>query len=253
MKQLSIPNSKGQKLAAIVDYPESNTGKLAILCPGFLDTKDYDHLVELSKALAGIGYTVARFNPTGTWDSEGDIAEYTTSQYLQDIKSVLDYMTKEHEYTHILLGGHSRGGMVSILFAARNPRVSAVLGIMPSSGRSLMGARRENWQQTGFSTSQRDIPGTAEKKEFKVPYSHVVDRDQYDVAEEAKKVKVPILFIAGQADTLVPPPDVKVIFDAANEPKQFIVIPGIGHDYRYHSSEVKIVNETILKALQNGL
>ena len=37
-----------------------------------------------------LGYTVVRLQPTGTWDSEGDILDYTTTQYLVDVKHVLE-------------------------------------------------------------------------------------------------------------------------------------------------------------------
>ncbi|MBM3257492.1 MAG: alpha/beta hydrolase [Candidatus Liptonbacteria bacterium] len=118
IEKIQIPSSLGKKLVAAVHYPESQmdppageASKLAILCPGYLDTKEYPHLIELAKTLAEKGYTSVRFDPTGTWESEGDIAEYTTSQFLKDIQSVLEYMLRERSYEHILLGGHSRGGM----------------------------------------------------------------------------------------------------------------------------------------------
>src|SRR3989344_8435825 len=117
MEKLKIPNPKGQNIAAVIHQPETAMGKLAILCPGFLDTKDYAHLVELAKSLANEGYTVVRFDPIGTWESGGDISDYTTSEYLEDIKTVIEYMLHEGNYKHILLGGHSRGAMVSIIYA----------------------------------------------------------------------------------------------------------------------------------------
>src|SRR3989344_8561901 len=126
MKEVKIPNTKGQNIAAVVHHPETQTEKLAILCPGYLDTKDYDHLVTLADALAERGYTAVRFDPTGTWESEGEISDYLTSQYIKDVKSVLDYMLKEGNFIHVLVCGHSRGGMVSLLYAARDPRISAV-------------------------------------------------------------------------------------------------------------------------------
>jgi len=248
MKIKTIPSTKGS-LAVAVEYPENQTDRLAILCPGYLDSKDYKHLVGLSEELSKKGYTVVRFDPTGTWESEGEISDYTTTQYLVDIKSVLEYMLKENTYTNILLGGHSRGGQVSLLYAARDKRISLVLGIMPSSG-PMVGRRREEWKETGISISQRDLPNNkGEKREFRVPFSHVEDRDKYDVVGDVKNIKVPIILIAGELDDLVLPEDVKEIFDNANEPKKFITIASIGHDYRHNDEEVKIVGEKIIENL----
>ena len=201
--------------------------------------------------LCSQGYVAVRFDPTGTWGSEGSIAEYTTTQYLDDIRSIFEYMLQRRDYPHILLGGHSRGGMVSILFATRDPRISLVLGIMPSSGRSMTERRREEWRTTGVSVSRRDVPGAPnECKEFRVPYTHVEDRDRYDVIADIRNVRVPIILIAGEHDGLVRLEDVREIFDNANEPKTLTVIPGIGHDYRHRDDEVARVNEVVLEQLQ---
>lgn len=250
MEKVKIPNSKVQNLAAVIDRPKIATSKLAILCPGFLDTKDYTHLAELAKTLVNRGYTVARFDPTGTWESEGKIADYTTSQYLADVKSVLEYMLRESDYKHVLLGGHSRGGMVSILYAARDRRISTVVAIMPSSPYTFTGKRREEWEKTGVCVALRDVPEKGGNREFRVPFSHVTDREQYNVFEDVKKVRAPLILVTGELDKAVLPEHVKMIFDLANEPKKFIEIPKIGHDYRHSLSEVTIVNEEIMNSLK---
>lgn len=251
IEEIKIPSSKGN-LAATIHYPEKKTERLAILCSGKLDSKDYKHLVGLADSLSKQGYTVVRFDVTGIWESDGDISDYTTTQYLEDIKKVLDYMLRQANFTHILLGGHSRGGQVSILYASQDPRISLVLGIMPSSKRTMTGQRYDEWKKTGFRVSYRDLPNDkSRKREFRVPFSHAKDMDQYDVIEDVKRIKVPIIFVAGELDDVVLPEYVKEIFDNANEPKMFIIIPGIGHDYRYNDSEVEMVNEKILNQLDS--
>ncbi|MEK9130312.1 MAG: alpha/beta hydrolase [Patescibacteria group bacterium] len=248
--ETKILSTKGY-LAVAIHYPKNKTDKLAILCLGYLDSKDYGGLVGLAETLEKQGYTVVRFEPTGTWKSEGNISDYTTSQYLEDIGNVLNYMLNQANYKQILLGGHSRGGQVSILYAARDSRVSIVLGIMPSSG-PIQGKHRKEWEKVGVSISQRDLPNDKNKtREFRVPFNHVLDKDQYDAVGDAKKIKVPIILIAGELDDLVLPDEVKKIYNNANEPKKFLVIPNIGHNYRHNDSEVKIVNEKILEQLNS--
>ncbi len=247
---VKIKNSKGHNLEGVISTPSVITEKLAILCPGFLDTKDYTHLVMLAEDLAKIGFTVIRFDPTGTWGSEGDISEYLTSQYLKDIKNVLEYMLKQNNFSHILLGGHSRGGMVSILYSAQDSRISSVLAVMPSSQRTMVSKRAENWEKNGYSLNPRDIPETNGMKEFKVPYSHVIDRKKFDVFADIKKVHVPIIVVAGELDKACLPEDVKDLFDQANEPKKFIFMENIGHDYRKNVSEIEKVNKKIISAVE---
>lgn len=247
--KIKIKSSKGD-LSAVIHYPEMESKKLAILCSGFLDSKDYAHLVGLADALSGKGYVVVRFDATGIWESDGDISDYTTTQYLEDIKNVLEYILGQSNYDHILLGGHSRGGMVSIIYAAGDPRISVVLGVMPASKNIMPEEKRTAWKNAGYKISERDLPESSEKKiEFKVPFSHVEDREKYDTVQSVKMVSVPIIVLAGELDDIVLPEEVKNIFDHANEPKRFVMLSNIGHDYRHNDSEVELVNKKIIHEL----
>lgn len=251
MKRIKIRTPKGN-IAAVAHYPKNKTDRLAILCPGYLDTKDYDHLVKLAEDLAKIGYTTVRFDPIGTWESEGDISNYTTTQYLSNIKSVLEYMLKRNSFKHILIGGHSRGGMVSILYAVKDRRISMVVGIMPSSFMRKDDERVIEAKKNGFSISFRDLPENKNRKiEFRVPYSHFQDNLKYNALKDVKKLKVPLILVAGELDKMSPAEKVKRIFDEANEPKKFITIKGIGHEYRHDPSQIKKVNNEIIKFLSN--
>lgn len=247
----TIPSTKGN-LAAEIHYPEIKTDRLAILCPGYLDSKDYKHLVGLAEELCKRGYTVVRFDPTGIWDSQGEMADYTMTQSLTDIKIVLEYMLAQRDFKFILLGGHSRGAEISILYAARDSRISQVLSIMPSSERLMAGPKYEAWKKTGVRISSRDLPEDKnQKREYRVPYAYTEDRKQYNVTKEVEQVKSPIILVAGELDDSVPAKYVKEIFDHANEPKRFIIMPEIGHGYRRDDEEIKIVNQAILSQLEN--
>ena len=248
MENLRIQTPSGKSLAATLHGSAKPGMNLAILCPGYLDTKDYAHLVMLSEDLCNRGYDVLRFDPVGTWGSDGGIEEYTTTEYLADIKSVVEYMLSKHPYSHILLGGHSRGGQMSVLYAARDPRISQVVAIMPSSPLVFDKTRDEKWEAEGISVSKRDIPSGGER-EYRVPYSHNIDRKQYNVLQEVKKVRVPIIFIAGEKDVLVLPEYVKALYDEANEPKKYILVENIGHDYRHSPDEIREVNNLIIKEI----
>ncbi len=243
-----IPSSKGS-LSAAFHYPDQSSGWLAVLCPGFLDSKDYQGLVGLANVLCEKGFTVVRFDPTGTWGSDGDIVDYTTTQYLEDVRCVVDYALTEKPYKKVLVGGHSRGGRIAVFYAARDPRISLVLGIMLSSG-SLGGEVRQKWESSCIRIERRDIPGKLEESvEFRVPIDHLMDLDRYDVLLDVQKVIVPTIFVAGEQDEINPPEDVREVFDHANEPKKFIIVPGVGHDYRHNLEHVRLVNEKIAELL----
>lgn len=242
-------NSRNGEIAIAVHKPEKQSDKLLILCPGFLDSKDYRHLVVLAEDLCSQGYTAVRFDPIGTWESEyNDNEKYTITQYLEDVRTVLEYMLEKYSYKKIVIGGHSRGGRISILYAARDPRVSLVLAIMPSYG-NFEGEERIQWEKSGIKISKRDALDGGELKEFKLPFAHVLDMDKYDVIADTEKVKIPIIFVAGELDDLVTPRDVMDIFDNAGELKTFVLVPGVGHNYRRNEDEIKIMNGKIIEAM----
>lgn len=250
MEKIKIKTTKGY-LSAVVHHPKEASDKLAVLCPGFLDSKNYAHLVALAEMLCERGYVAVRFDPTGTWESSGDIADYDTTQYLEDVKTVIDYINKDSKYNHILLGGHSRGGRMAILYGARDQRISLVLGIMPSHG-LYEGPDREQWKKSGIKISQRDLPtNNKEYKEFRLPFSHVLDLDKYDTLKDTGEIKVPVILIAGELDKLVSPEDVKILFNNIIGVKKMIIAPNIGHDYRRKEKEIEIVNNLIAKELDN--
>lgn len=238
-------------LSASIESPDSKTDKLAILCPGYLDYKDYAHLVSLSESLCKEGYTVVRFDPTGTWDSEGDISMYSVSQYLVDIKSVLDYMLSSSNYKDILLGGHSMGGSVSLMSAIIDPRISKVLAIM-SALTPQDEEKCKEWKEQGYLASTRDIPNTLnEKREYIVPYSFLEDRIKRTNINDLGNIKVPVILVAGELDEIDTVEEVKETYDHINEPKRLLVVPSIAHDYRRRENEIKIVNEEILRTLNS--
>ncbi len=249
MQKIKIPDSQGKNISANVYAPQNITESLAILCPGYLHSKDYGHIVKLAESLSNRGYTVVSFDPIGTWESDGDISDYTISHYLIDIKNVLEHMKKNGNYTNILLGGHSRGGAVSILFAVNEPSISEVLGIMPSPLAPLPDERYTLWKKRGIERSFRAIPGKKEQKEFSVPFSYAEDRKKYNILEAVKKLKVPIVLVSGEKDTRVSTEDVEKIFKTATSPKVLIQIPKANHNYWEDAAILNLVNDKILMSL----
>lgn len=248
MNPVKIQSSQGN-IAAVIHPAINHSGKLAILCPGYLDSKDYTHLVMLAQDLSVLGYDVIRFDPTGTWESDGDISQYTNTNYLENIRNVLAYMQTQSQHQHVLLAGHSRGGQMAILYAARDERISQVVAIMPSSSLTWSKELDARWKADGFRKSSRDIPGESTLKDYSVPYSHNLDRIQYDSLTDVNKIHVPIVLLTGELDKTVLPEHVKALYDRANEPKKYIALQKIGHDYRKNVDSVKIVNKQIIQAI----
>jgi fermentation-respiration switch protein FrsA (DUF1100 family) len=55
-------------------------------------------------------------------------------------------------------------------------------------------------------------------------------RDRFESKRRIAEVCCPVLVLAGDADTIIPPGQSRRLFDRALEPKRFVVIPGAGHN-----------------------
>ncbi len=237
---------KLNKIAA-VQYGDSNE-KLVILTPGFLDSKDHKHLKFLAEELSEQGYTVVRFDPTGIWESDGEIAEYTMSQMLYDLKTIQD-----HYNLPTILIGHSLGALVNMIYASEQ-KVESIISIMPPQSfvrEDNYEERKVEWAKAGSKTYPiRNPLDKATVVENTVPYSFVEDSEKYNALEIADKIKSPQLFVTGEKDDIILPEQVKAIFEKASNPKQFEIMPGVEHHYRRDKDAIAKVNKRIIEFLE---
>lgn len=250
MENIKIPSTKGA-IAVTINRTASSDKKLAILCSGFLDSKDYNHLKILAEDLATHGYTVARFDATGIWESGGTQENYTTTQYLTDLKAVLEFMLNQGEFNYIILGGHSKGGFAALYHACHDSRISKVLAIMSTYPYDREGSKDtlKKWKTLGYRISKRNMPDKEGMHEFSIPYSYVADRVQYNLVESLDNLHCPVVMVAGAEDTIVPVTEVAWLYNQIPGIKTLITLPGIGHDYRHNIDEIKLVNKAILPKL----
>ncbi|MEO7803930.1 MAG: alpha/beta hydrolase, partial [Actinomycetota bacterium] len=60
----------------------------------------------------------------------------------------------------------------------------------------------------------------------------------------------PLLLVHGSDDVLVPPSDAKILFAAANEPKELLIIDGAGHQLRLDPRAINAVLEWLERAVK---
>src|SRR3990167_8571891 len=115
---------------AVYARGDEKASRVALVLPGRLDTKDYVHMTSHVDFLAKRGYHALSFDMPGTWESPGNIAEYTTTNYIKAVNELVDYLGNKPT----LLLGHSRGGSVAILAGAVNKDVVGIIPIMATYG-----------------------------------------------------------------------------------------------------------------------
>lgn len=225
---------------------DKNSEKLALVLPGRLDTKDYAHMRSHVDFMASEGYYALSFDVPGTWESPGNLADYTTSLYIKIVKEIIDHFSRP-----TILIGHSRGGTVSMLVGAEHPKVIATVMIMATYGPPTPASPEA--VKLGYQNEPRDLPGyeskTDQPKIYKLPMNYFVDGQKQKPVDMLKNSSKPKLLIYGTDDPYTTPEKVEQIFASIPKPKMLHKV-NCDHDYRYHAEIIEDVNQAIGKFLK---
>jgi pimeloyl-ACP methyl ester carboxylesterase len=239
MKTTTYIQTKSFNLA-VYQKGSAKSEKLALVLPGRLDTKDYPHMRSHVDFLASKGYLALSFDPPGTWESEGDISIFITTNYIKAIQELINYFDNKPT----LLVGHSRGGSMAIIAGTKFKEVEKFISIMGKA--SYKNKKYPEWERKGTRLHVRDTPleYAEREKSFELSYDFVKDSWQYDSIEDLKKCTKPKFFIAGSKDTIVDKLVVEEVYEISSEPKQIYLIES-KHDYRKDGNLIEEVNKII--------
>lgn len=186
-----------------------------VIVHGFKGFKDWGMFPPLADRLARAGFVAVSFNLSGSGvDAAGNFvfperfAHDTISAGLTDLERVLDALAAGTlavaPPSSIGLLGHSRGGGIAILSAARDPRVTALV-----TWASISSVHRwpphviAEWRRSG----KHDIVNTR-TGEILPLHTDVLDdneqnADRLDIVAAAGRITAPWLLIHGDADEAV--------------------------------------------------
>lgn len=128
-----ILNGSQGRLAATLVQPQS-TDTLVILMHGICSHRNFSFLREVADALAAASIASLRFDFNGHGQSEGSFAKMTIENELLDAQAVLDEVSRWSWVKKIFLVGHSLGGVVAGLLAAKNENsISGIVQVAPAA------------------------------------------------------------------------------------------------------------------------
>lgn len=61
-------------------------------------------------------------------------------------------------------------------------------------------------------------------------FLHVLGRNRFESARKLGALRIPVLVSHGEPDEVIPAEESRALFSAANEPKQLLLVPGVGHN-----------------------
>ncbi|HEV8664212.1 MAG TPA: alpha/beta fold hydrolase [Candidatus Methylomirabilis sp.] len=214
-------------LAAVLHFPARPPAPLVIACHGLLSSKDSPKYLELADALAGAGFTCARFDFSGCGESEGALSETTVARRVADLHSVAEALSVHRSVAGGLgLVGSSLGGFVALCHAKHDPRVRAVVA----------------WATPAH---LKDLGGEGE-----LLLRYGLGRPLLEELHRAGGLEAPdgvprCLILHGTADALVPEAHAHALYARAAEPKSLEILPGADHVFSDPAARAVALSRTV--------
>jgi alpha/beta superfamily hydrolase len=193
---VELRNCRGERLECAFHEGGSARRAVVILAHGVTSNMDRPYLVELGDALARAGISALRFSFAGNGGSEGRFEEATPTKEVDDAASVVDALLAVG-FTNVAFAGHSMGGAVGLMLAARDSRVRALVSLA-----GMFHVARFFERHFG-----KLRPGDPMLGKAACPWSRTLADDAARIGSlqaAAARVRVPWLLVHGDADEMVP-------------------------------------------------
>lgn len=217
--------AEGQMLDGRLEKPRYGKPRaVAIFAHCFTCGKDSRAATFITRALAGQGIMVLRFDFVGLGGSTGDLSGFASQ--VDDLKAAADALEAAGHAPSLLIG-HSLGGAAAIAAAARCETVRAVATIGAPADTDHVLAH------FGDQLEQIEVEGEAVVKlagrDFCVKKAFVDDTRGQRQADAIAGLGKPLLILHSPTDELVSIDHARRIFEIARHPKSFVALDGAGH------------------------
>lgn len=199
-KKIQITNNAGERLVGVLHKNLSDT--LIILCHGLADTKENPFLVAIAQALESEGISVFRFDFSGNGESDGQFEEATYHKEADDLDAMLAHFRRKG-VKRFILAGHSMGGGVIRVAAARNKDVAAIV--------SIAGVARADSFKDKFPDIIKKVKeegraymwGETYGEKYPITQKYLDSTNTIDIMALAPELDIPSLCIIGSKDSLI--------------------------------------------------
>ncbi len=262
---VKIP-SNGFSLAGTLSRPAaaSDARLPAVVLVGGSGPTDRDEMVfgipvlgQVANAIADAGFIVVRYDKRGVGQSGGRLEAATLADYADDLRAAVKFLAdrKDVDPKRIAVIGHSEGGDVALLAAAKEKKIAAVglVATPGASGAELVLEQQEHLldrskisdadkqakialqkkiqQAVITGTGWEDIPPALRKQVDNPEFQSLLT---FDPAKVVPDVHQPILILQGTLDTQVAPANADRLEALARKrrnapPVQVVQVPGVNH------------------------
>jgi len=223
---VTFSNIDGEELQGVFHKPNQPSNICVIVCHGFASSKDFRLIWHIADDLAKQGYNAFRFDFSTGGEANGEtiIAHYTKQSH--DLHAAIDYVFSQG-FATVALVGHSLGGSLSLLATSRDKRIKACASIAaPVNPQKDMADRLE------FVTHEGEVDHydfRLGKRVFKISKEYMTDLSMAKLCDKVSTITVPLLFIHGDRDNIVPISDMHALDKSAKGDKRMVIIEGANH------------------------
>lgn len=212
MERQIIIQHGAEEIAASVHYPVSVKAgarckqriPLVVICHGFVGSRiGVDRLfVKTARELAEAGALVVRFDYLGCGESSGNYGQESVDSMIAQTRYVLDYALGlgDIDPERVTLIGHSLGGMIALLTAARDRRVKNLV-LWSAVGypfNDIVKITSRRLYDEAMTRGEADYLGYSLTPQF------FESLGGYQPFQEAKKFAGDVLVVHGTSDDTIP-------------------------------------------------
>jgi len=235
MEKLFIKNRDDKKISVMIERPDNPVG-LAFVMHGLGGNKRAVYMDAMAKGFSNNNITVVRFDTINTYGDSGNSTENASiTNHYEDLEDVIAWVKSQSWYQEpFWLAGLSLGAFCVTYFAQNHPeKVKALAPIsVVVSGKLLFEAwgaeEMEKWKEAGVRQwNSRATPGLTKK----IKYDFVDDGMRHELMPRADELKLPILMVIGEEDTVTPMKHQKTLFDRLPGKKEMHIINEARHNF----------------------
>lgn len=197
---------------------EALPSELVLFIHGYKGFKDWGGWNQMADHLANSTTAVLKFNFSHSGIGEEDLTDFSRldlfqqnnySLEVEDVGHVLNWVKNQTEFQNIEkihLIGHSRGGGIAVLAAAKYSDISSLITLASVCDYSLrfpMNKELEDWKKSGLSYVVNGRTGQKMPHGIQFYNNFTENKDALDIEAKIKSLSIPVLIIHANDDQAV--------------------------------------------------